>query len=382
MQDRFNDFDLQVRSILEDAEMKPSRRVWKGVSSRLDTAAATRSSSSMAWAKWAGAAVAFAALSIGIFFSGTSRQELPSFRSNGRALASADAEIIEFIPAPAGMNTLLAQRLPAQEIDIDYVEDNDVMMETAQVEKKAAPQKKEEKKISRTTEETADPFALMAIEDNAERFRAGRTSIYAKGAIGGNDSDIRLSSPTSALAPGEGSSGFSEMGSSTYGVPFTLGLGVRVYLGPKISIGTGLDYSLLTRTFAGKYTPEGSGSASAQAGSVYHAVQYLGVPLDIYYDVISTDKLKFYAYAGMEAEYCISNKYTLLSTPNIVETSPVQKLQWSAGAGLGVEFILSSKLGLYIDPGLRYYFPCNQPKSIRTDKPVMVNFDAGLRFNF
>lgn len=222
----------------------------------------------------------------------------------------------------------------------------------------------------------------MAIEDNAERFRAGRTSIYAKGAIGGNDSDIRLSSPTSALAPGEGSSGFSEMGSSTYGVPFTLGLGVRVYLGPKISIGTGLDYSLLTRTFAGKYTPDGSGSASAQAGSVYHAVQYLGVPLDIYYDVISTDKMKFYAYAGMEAEYCISNKYTLLSTPNIVETSPVKKLQWSAGAGLGVEFILSSKLGLYIDPGLRYYFPCNQPKSIRTDKPVMVNFDAGLRFNF
>jgi hypothetical protein len=39
-------------------------------------------------------------------------------------------------------------------------------------------------------------------------------------------------------------------------------------------------------------------------------------------------------------------------------------------------------VGLYLDPGVNYYFPGNQPRSIRTDKPLLLNFDAGLRFNF
>ena len=60
----------------------------------------------------------------------------------------------------------------------------------------------------------------------------------------------------------------------------------------------------------------------------------------------------------------------------------MEKLQYSVGGGLGIEFSLSRALGLYIDPGIRYYLPSDQPKSIRTDKPLMVNFDAGLRFNF
>ena len=55
---------------------------------------------------------------------------------------------------------------------------------------------------------------------------------------------------------------------------------------------------------------------------------------------------------------------------------------FSVGAGLGVEFRLGRTLGLYLDPGVNYYFPGNQPRSIRTDKPLMLNFDAGLRFNF
>ena len=57
-------------------------------------------------------------------------------------------------------------------------------------------------------------------------------------------------------------------------------------------------------------------------------------------------------------------------------------VQFSVGAGLGVEFMLSNHLGLYLDPGFNYYFPCNQPRSIRTEKPLMLNFDVGLRFNF
>ena len=165
-----------------------------------------------------------------------------------------------------------------------------------------------------------------------------------------------------------------ELGASSYGVPFTVGLGIRFYVAPRLSIGTGLDYSLLSRTF--------SGSVDGSSGSVSHTMQYLGIPVNLYYDIISSDRIKFYAFGGGEAEYCISNKYRLFGTPDIVRTPRVSGLQYSVGAGLGVEFRIGGRVGLYVDPGVNYYFNCNQPRNIRTEKPFLLNFDAGLRFNF
>ena len=71
-------------------------------------------------------------------------------------------------------------------------------------------------------------------------------------------------------------------------MPFTLGLGVRIYLLPRFSLATGLDYSLLTRSFTGCYED--------LSGSVSHTLQYLGIPLNLYYDILSSDKIKFYVY--------------------------------------------------------------------------------------
>ena len=181
------------------------------------------------------------------------------------------------------------------------------------------------------------------------------------------------------MAPGVSSSGIRELTESTYGIPLTLGLGVRFYLLPRFSIGTGVDYSLLTRTFTGTYTEEGG--QTEVSGDVQHTMHYIGVPLDLYYDILSSDKIKFYVYGGGEAEFCVSNKFTVFSTPQVSCSEPVRKIQYSVGGGVGVEFRLTDKLGLYLDPGVRYYFPGGQPKSIRTDKPLMFNFDAGLRFS-
>ena len=50
--DSSKDFDLIVRSKLEDAGIKPSRRVWRAVSSRLDAAEAA-SAAPAVWYRWA-----------------------------------------------------------------------------------------------------------------------------------------------------------------------------------------------------------------------------------------------------------------------------------------------------------------------------------------
>jgi hypothetical protein len=405
MQEEFKDFDLEVRSMLEDAEVKPSHRVWKGISSRLDAASAA-GSESPAWMRWAGAALAFAAaLGLGVFLVGTQPKEIPS--SEDVALV---AEVPGSLQGSQDFQTdatgLLAEAVPQQEAtrrreaslpggvaaadnnNYGAIADNDSAeaaivaepageQEEAAAEKRASVSSRPGAAYNYSSEEDSaeeDGFALLEAEDARRGRSARRTALYLKGAVGGNDSDMRTSRPYAAMAPGNGTSGISELSTSTYGVPFTLGLGVRFYLVGGLSIGTGIDYSLLTRTFTGKY--------DGTAGNVSHTLQYIGVPLGLYYDLLSFDKVKFYVYGLGEAEYCISNRYTLYASPNVSCSDKVEKLQYSVGAGLGLEFRLSRMLGLYIDPGLRYYFPCDQPKSVRTDKPVSVNFDAGLRFNF
>lgn len=233
-------------------------------------------------------------------------------------------------------------------------------------ERPAAPARKQRAKQPVTA--MPDPFAEPVVKLQEKP----RTALYAQGAIGSNEASPRPA-PGAWMAPGS-ESGFSELGASTYGVPFTVGLGVRIYLLPRLSIGTGLDYSLLTRSFTGSFDGE--------SGTVSHTLQYIGVPANVYFDLISANRIKFYVYGGGEAEYCISNKYRLFANPDIVRKYPVDRLQFSLAGGLGVEFRLTDKLGIYLDPGVNYYFNCNQPRNIRTEKPLLVNFDAGLRFNF
>lgn len=402
MQDkRFDDFDLRVRSMLEDAAEIPPRRVWKGVSARLDAAAAP-AVNPWGWMKWAGLTLAAAAaIALGIFLPGTKDTSIPtnnhyqeqamlaqageSAAATAQAVVAADAPAQEAAPETASVRHIARKAAPQREADVSLetvsepaATQEPVTAGTQPVEA-AGPKDtgiRNDGPAAGTVREgrvpETDPFAELTPEKPVRK-AVRRPALYAQGAVGGNESTGRPLPPAARMAPGA-SDDFSEQGTSSYGIPFTLGLGVRFYVAPRLSLGTGLDYSLLTRTFTGNY--------QGTSGSVAHTLQYLGVPLNLYYDIIDAEKIRFYAYGGGELEYCISNKYKLFASPDIIRKYPVDKLQYSVGAGLGVEFRLSQHLGIYLDPGLQYYFPSNQPKSIRTEKPLMVNFDAGLRLNF
>ncbi len=398
MQDNHsNDFDLRMRSILADAEVKPSRRVWKAVSARLDAGSAP-AASPWGWMKWAGLSLAAAAaVAAGVFFSGT-RTSIPTIIHNqeqamlaqqaGETVAAPTEVEVAAVPAamdPADQTaarpvyrSAAARRSAGQPVDIpEAAVQNEVAASgTADVQPAAGQKPAEPATATRrptqpkqeVTVSTTDPFA----EPAAPRRSKPGASLYAQGTIGSNETDFRPA-PGAWMAPGP-ESGFSELGSSTYGVPFTLGLGVRFYVSPRISLGTGVNYSLLTRSFTGSF--------DGVSGNVSHTLQYLGIPVNLFYDIISSERIKFYVYGGGAGEYCLSNKYRLYANPDIIRKYPVERLQFSVGGGLGVEFRLAPRLGIYLDPGVNYYFKSNQPRSIRTDKPLLINFDAGLRFNF
>lgn len=399
MQDNYQDFDLRLRSMLEDAEVRPPRGTWKGISRRLDAAVVPESPATRSGImRWAGAALALAAVAIGVFIALPDPAINPQGPVRG-ALTAENTRIItpdieeatalgafhkrtSYEDPGADITSVSVQEAESFSKSIDSPEKPDAgRSSNAGNSEKSAPRSNE---YGQPGNDTTDPFALLAAQDSqAGRQGLGKTFLYAKGAIGGNDPDFVSRNAGISMAPGTSSSGITELSESTYGIPLTLGLGIRLYLLPKLSVGTGIDYSLLTRTFTGTYTgPGDSGETQVtEAGNVQHTMQYVGIPLDLYYDILVSDKMKFYVYGGGEAEYCVSNNYTVFSSPQITCSEPVRKFQYSVGGGVGVEFRLAPNLGLYLDPGVKYYFPGGQPKSIRTDKPFMFNFDAGLRFS-
>ena len=107
---------------------------------------------------------------------------------------------------------------------------------------------------------------------------------------------------------------------------------------------------------------------------------YVGIPVNAYYNIVESKFVNFYAYAGGTIEKCVADEYRVL-TKDVLHKESVKGIQTSANLGIGVEFMLGKHLGIYIDPSARYYFNCNQPKSIRTAQPLMLGFEMGLRVN-
>lgn len=402
---RPEEFDLQIRSMLSDAGVKPSRRVWKEVSRRLDAEAAPAPAANpWSWAKWAGVCLAAAAaIAAGVFLFDpiptyhniqkeetlaqvTEIQEPETVVS--REQPAGQEAAMEALPAPVAVGPAVAAPVAAGPEEAESPISEELAAETPSVETAAEPTVSEpaptvpEETVAEETFE--DPFARMAWEDSRAAKASRPAQFYAGGAIGGNDSDFtsvaRVSRLSSSVAMAR--SGITELGEPSFGIPFTVGLGVRFYVAPKFSLGTGVDYSLLTSSFEGRYNNFNGGIIEQTAsGTFFHAMHYIGIPVNAYYDFVAGGKVKFYGYAGGAAEYCVANRYTLYSE-KFTYSEPVKGLQWSAGAGLGVEFKVTDFLGIYVDPGVRYYFESNHPRSVRTEHPVLVNFNAGLRFGF
>ena len=297
--------DEQLRNLLADAEVKAPRRVWRNISSRLDEAAPV--SSPYGWMKWAGAALAVAAVVLGVFLltPGTSENPIPTY-SNITEAPVAQASPVMDEPEPEVLTTAEEQSAPAparrRTAPVRAAEP--VFAEAAPVEVLASAEDEAEPAVqdavpAEETHKTAarrtapvrtspfvDPFAAMAYEDS-RAFKPHAKALYAQGSIGGNDSDISFAANRARMASGTAveKTGIKELGESVYGIPFSLGVGVRFYVLPKLSFGTGLSYSLLSRTFDGQYQRvNGMGAVEfSEKGQVHHTMHYIGIPVNAYF---------------------------------------------------------------------------------------------------
>ncbi len=394
------DFDLQVRSMMDQAQEPAPAGAWEAISSRLDALAAAglqpAASEAPAAARpvrrvwyWAGAALAMAAaIALGIFFSGTSdnNSNLINITSGEGLVAQEVAPVAEV--APRGQNSSLVTTTPEKSASHGQIEAD---MTTAPVDQTVRSEKQpvsgtnSESSVAETvqtpsqpsapsaTKPAVDPFAQMAFEDSRKAPRRAPVSLTISG---GSTSNNSTAGNVLQGAPGPYfQDGISEKSQSSFGIPVIVGLGVRYPIGDKLSIGTGLDYSILTRTFEGRYI-EGS---TVKDGDFNHTLQYIGIPVDLSLKLLTKNDITIYSTVGAEAEYAIYNKYRLLGTDTVVGEK-VNGLQWSVGGGLGLEFNVSDHFGIFAEPSVKYYFDCGQPKSIRTDKPFQMVLRLGVRF--
>ena len=112
------------------------------------------------------------------------------------------------------------------------------------------------------------------------------------------------------------------------------------------------------------------------------------MPVKLSYDICAGNRWSLYASAGVMAEKCIhgraSTEFTYNGENRTVETESVseKRLQFSAMAGMGVAYNISPKVGVFVEPGVSYYFD-NHSRVTNTYKDRPLNFDlkVGMRFS-
>lgn len=196
-------------------------------------------------------------------------------------------------------------------------------------------------------------------------------------------SNIKRAAALSGITPSE-TTLIERNNNINYSLPLSFGLGIKVDLSPRWSIGTGINYTLLSKKVNVRYTEIDENSAAVVKDITSYTKNdqhYLGIPLNVYFSIIKNNKVDFYTYAGGAVDKCIINKYSNLDGENsFTYVKKTTGFQPSVNAGLGVEFFPTSFMGIYIDPSINYFFKSKQPNSIRTRQPLSFQASIGLRF--
>ena len=392
-----DEFDLQIRSILENGQEEVPAGVWEGVSAGLDKAA--RGKVISLWLRRASLGVAAAAAAVAgfIYIDSKNETDLVNPASENMIAVVKDTDITTPTPeedrlAPFDLpkETKLISMVAKQDFPMHSVEpqvanaEETVTIEHSKQCNEAVT--KEHPSIEKTNQETTQEVASTWIEEREPKKRNIKTSLVISGIAGTNSPSASAKtgifrSPALDRAPS--TTIVQQTGSEiSYGIPVSFGLGAKVNITKRWSLSAGVNYTMLSSKFKGRYINVNEDViVSEQSAQIKNTQHYVGVPISAYYNIVDHDFINFYAHVGGAVEKCVLNKYEVYTSPTVHHTQAVDGLQFSANAGIGVEFMLGRHVGIYIDPSLRYYFKGNQPKSIRTAQPLMLGFEAGFRFN-
>lgn len=162
--------------------------------------------------------------------------------------------------------------------------------------------------------------------------------------------------------------------------PVSVGVGARYFINNRWAVETGLTYSML----------ESETESDIGMSHVYgnQKIHYLGIPVSVGYQWINSKRLSVYTSGGVTAEFGV--KGTMNST-SVLEGGSTDKttsdisdipVQMSVGVAAGVQYNILRNLGVYVEPGMVYYF--GNGSSLETsysDKPLNFKLKVGVRLD-
>ena len=330
-----------------------------------------------------------------------------------------DAEVSESVEVKGrkAKSALIAKAVPVESrVGAGVVEDSAESADTSVLEDQDVDAVPVESSVSAVTEDVtsvkAEEHAAMSWDEYlketpSEKARARRSGgfsagIVAGGAVGGNTSG---SKPTAMvmganpLAAGVTKTDWIDKDSKasaivynqpevqeeySHKIPVKVGLTARYNITGRLGVETGLTYSILSSSVKTGNSETGNNWSSGS-----QTLHYLGIPLNISFNILNSRYVNIYLSGGGMMEKSISGniktdeyvdgKFARTLTAKI---SP-KGLQWSVNAAAGIQANILPQLGFFVEPGVSHHFKNgSRVRSIYTDKPTDFSLGFGLRYSF
>lgn len=330
----------------------------------------------------------------------------------GRKQEAAKVGIKQMVKARKAKSALIAEAVPV-ESSVSAVAEDVTSVDTEEYAAEVPSENhdaREAATVESDTVEQSEPamsWDEYLKETPSEKARARRSGgfsagIVAGGAVGGNTSG---SKPTAMvmganpLAAGVTKTDWIDKDSKasaivynqpevqeeySHKIPVKVGLTARYNITGRLGVETGLTYSVLASSVKTGNSETGNNWSSGS-----QTLHYLGIPLNISFDILNSRYVNIYITGGGMMEKSISGniktdeyvdgKFARTLTAKI---SP-KGLQWSVNAAAGVQANILPQLGVFVEPGVSHHFKNgSRVRSIYTDKPTDFSLGFGLRYSF
>lgn len=268
-------------------------------------------------------------------------------------------------------------------------------------EDKATDSSSDHKALTRSTENHAAAYASQSYHfEKNEEVSGWSMQLYAENltpSLGGVNSDASgsyrdyshgtMAEPMPGVIPDPTAGGIygeeyllasykaiqrNQQGNAKHHAPVSVGLQVAFGIAPRLSLSTGLVY---TRTSSDFYP-----YAPSSSYNVHQVLHYVGIPVGLNYEFWQSGGFHAYVMAGAEADYNVKNDTEEEGVKK--EDAKRDRVQFSGKASLGAQYDITPKMGLYIEPGAKYYFDNgSHVENTFKDKKLNFNLQFGLRFN-
>ena len=278
---------------------------------------------------------------------------------------------------------------------------DDVLKEKSENEISLLAEKSDHKALTRSADHHAAAYASQSYHfEKNEEVSGWSMQLYAENltpSLGGVNSDASggyndyshgtMAEPMPGVIPDPTAGGIygeeyllasykaiqrNQQGNAKHHAPVSVGLQVAFGIAPRLSLSTGLVY---TRTSSDFYP-----YASSSSYNVHQVLHYVGIPVGLNYEFWQSGGFHAYVMAGAEADYNVKNDTEEEGVKK--ENAKRDRVQFSGKASLGAQYDITPKVGLYIEPGAKYYFDNgSHVENTFKDKKLNFNLQFGLRFN-